>query len=106
MREVTVERGLVERVESMGGIAAKHVSPGRAGDPDRLVAVPMPGGCCPMCGTAARVGLLELKAPSGGLRELQERRMEQWRAVGVPSGWANGHGAVLAWLERLQRGVH
>jgi hypothetical protein len=105
MREVTVEQALVRKVEVMGGIAAKHVSPGRAGDPDRLIAIPRLGGPCPCCGSRADIGLLELKRPGQRPRPLQVRQMQAWEAVGVPTGWADTEGAVLAWLQGLSRGL-
>lgn len=37
IREVTIERHLVEQVRRLGGIAMKFVSPGYRGVPDRLI---------------------------------------------------------------------
>jgi hypothetical protein len=92
MRETTVEAHLIATAKSMGGLAVKHVSPGRAGDPDRLVAIPQPR--CPCCGLTARVGLMELKAPGKVVRPLQAHQIMEWQRVGVLAGWADSKPAV------------
>ena len=51
MRESDVEAWLVRAAKNRGGLAVKHVSPGRMGDPDRLVALPVHP--CPECGRRA-----------------------------------------------------
>ena len=71
MREKQVEQALVRAVHRMGGIAAKFVSPGWAGVPDRLVL--LPGG---------RMAFAELKAPGENPRPLQVRRKRQLEALG------------------------
>ena len=71
MRESAVERKFVTEVKKRGGIAAKFVSPGLNGMPDRLVL--FPGG---------RMAFVELKAPGETMRPLQVRRAEQLRALG------------------------
>lgn len=99
-RESAVEKHLVRQVREAGGIAAKHVSPGRAGDPDRLVAMPVQR--CPTCGRGAAVALLELKRPGEAPRPLQQARIEQWLAVGVRAGYADSPGAVDQFLRSLR----
>lgn len=104
MRETAVEQHCTKRAKQMGGLAVKHVSPGRAGDPDRLIALPMAP--CPHCGSAARVGLLELKRPREGVEpgSRQDERLKEWRRLGVPASWAATHTRVDAFLELLAAG--
>ena len=71
MRESTIEKKLVTEVKARGGMAAKFVSPGMNGMPDRIVL--MPGG---------RMGFVELKAPGKKPRLVQELRMRQLRRLG------------------------
>jgi hypothetical protein len=82
LRESKVESRLVRDVSRAGGIAAKHVSPGRAGDPDRLVVIPRRSPC-PVCGSASIVGLVEVKAPGQRPRPLQSHRIREWESVGM-----------------------
>lgn len=88
MRETTVESYLNRRVSALGGISAKHVSPGRAGDPDRLVKLP-----------GVPAALLELKRPGAALRPLQAARAREWAAAGMLCGWASTRDEVDAFLE-------
>lgn len=71
MREKNVETRLARAVKLMGGIAAKFVSPGLAGVPDRLVL--LPGG---------HMAFVELKAPGKCPRPLQVKRKSQLEALG------------------------
>jgi len=61
-RESQIERYMVRRVERIGGICFKFVSPGRVGVPDRVVV--LPGG---------EVIFVEIKAPGGVLSPMQVR---------------------------------
>ena len=70
MREKEVETYLVKRVKDSGGKAYKWVSPGNDGVPDRIVI--MPGG---------KVIFVELKAPGGKLRPLQEAKHAELRKL-------------------------
>lgn len=87
MRESDVEAMLVKAAARAGGLAAKHVSPGRAGDPDRLVVIPRPE--CPQCGSKAVVALVEVKRPGERPRPLQTRRMEEWASKGLRVAWVS-----------------
>lgn len=71
MGESKVERKLVTEVKKRGGLAAKFVSPGLDGVPDRLVL--FPGG---------RAAFVELKAPGKTMRPLQVLRAKQLTALG------------------------
>ena len=70
MREKEVEAYLVKRVKDLGGKAYKWVSQGNDGVPDRIVI--MPGGT---------VIFVELKAPGGKLRPLQEAKHTELRKL-------------------------
>lgn len=100
MRESDVEAWLVRAAKNRGGLAVKHVSPGRSGDPDRLVALPVHP--CPECGRRAAVGLLELKRPGEQPRPLQRARIDQWESLGVRAAWADSPAAVEQFLRGLK----
>lgn len=103
MREVTVEQALNREAELLGGRALKWVSPGNAGIPDRIVVLPMER--CPCCGTQARIGAIELKAPGKAPRKLQERQAEGLRALGMPVGWTDLPAGARTWVQGLARGL-
>lgn len=69
MREVNIEKRLVEAVKKIGGRAYKFESPGNNGVPDRLILLPK-----------GRVVFVECKAPKNGkisrLQRLQKKRLE------------------------------
>ena len=71
MLEKEIEKKLVKEVKNMGGIAAKFVSPGFDGVPDRLVLLPK-----------GKMAFIELKAKGKKLRPLQKRRIKQFQALG------------------------
>lgn len=71
MRESVIEKALVERVKTLGGMCEKFTSPSRRGVPDRLVT--LPGGL---------VVFVELKAPGKSLSVLQQRDHARRRALG------------------------
>lgn len=71
MREKTVEAALVKRVESLGGMCEKFVSPGRRNVPDRLVT--LPGG---------RIIFVEIKSPGKKPTPQQDRDHKRRMALG------------------------
>ncbi len=71
MRESKIEKSLKDRVQDMGGIALKFVSPGMAGVPDRIVLIPN-----------GKVVFVELKAPGKTIRPLQLKRKSQLEHLG------------------------
>ncbi|WP_026561408.1 VRR-NUC domain-containing protein [Bacillus sp. J37] len=71
MLEKYIEKKLVVEVKKMGGIAAKFVSLGLDGMPDRLVLLPL-----------GKIAFVELKAPGKKPRLLQIRRIKQLRKLG------------------------
>lgn len=73
MLEKDLERKVVSRVRSEGGLCLKWVSPGFTGVPDRIVILP-----------GNRVFFVELKRPGrkNGLSPRQERVIGRLRALG------------------------
>jgi len=75
MRESDIEAYLVREVRRLGGLAVKHISPGRSGDPDRLVKLP-----------GKPMALAEIKRPGEVARPDQEARLCEWAQLGVLVG--------------------
>lgn len=71
MLEKDIERKLMMRVKSTGGLALKFISPNFVGVPDRIIL--MPNG---------KVAFAELKAKGKKPRPIQIRRIEQLRKLG------------------------
>lgn len=71
MREKSIEQKLVCAVKRRGGICPKLVCPGFDGMPDRLIL--LPGG---------RMGFVEVKAPGGKPRPIQESRHQLLTRLG------------------------
>lgn len=69
--EKSIEDYLRLRVKQMGGRAYKFVSPGNAGVPDRLVALP-----------GTEMFFVELKAPGRKPTPLQERKIAELERFG------------------------
>ena len=66
MRESRIERYLVKKVESCGGLCLKFVSPGMNGVPDRIVLL-----------QDGQVTFVETKAPNGKPSPAQLRRHKE-----------------------------
>jgi Holliday junction resolvase len=64
IRESTIERELVKRVQEVGGKAYKWVSPGNVGVPDRLVVLPY-----------NTIAFVELKSPGNTTTEMQNMQI-------------------------------
>ena len=71
MREKVIEQKLVSEVKMRGGVCPKWVSPSFGGMPDRLVFLPK-----------SKFGMVEVKAPGGKPRKLQEARHRMFRQLG------------------------
>lgn len=71
MRESKIEKSLKNKIQNMGGIALKFISPGMAGIPDRIVLIPN-----------GKVVFVELKAPGKTMRPLQLKRKSQLEYLG------------------------
>lgn len=67
MKESDIEKYLLERVESFGGLCWKFVSPGTKGVPDRVVIL------------NGLTVFIEVKAPGQNPRDLQVKRIQQIR---------------------------
>lgn len=91
MRESTVEKYLCRRVDQLGGLCWKFVSPGLVGVPDRIVV--MPGG---------RTFYVELKAPGRAPRASQVRRHNALRQRGALVLTLDSVEAVDFWLEQFE----
>lgn len=70
MLEKEIEKALVKKVKSLGGICLKLVSPSMDGLPDRMVFL--------RCGKFA---FIELKAPGEKPRPLQTKRMADFEKL-------------------------
>ena len=71
MLEKEIERKLNRVAKARGGLSMKFVSPGMSGVPDRILL--MPGG---------KAAFVELKAPGGLPRPLQDFRLRQLSDLG------------------------
>ena len=91
MREKYIEHKLVMEVKRRGGMAAKFVSPGMNGMPDRIVL--MPNG---------RMGFVELKAPGKKPQLVQELRMRQLRRLGFYVAVVDGPERIGGVLDAIQ----
>ena len=91
MKESSIERRLVSEVKKRGGLAAKFVSPGLDGVPDRIAL--LPGG---------RLAFVELKAPGKTLRPLQTLRKEQLEGLGFRVYVVDGLEQIGVVLDAIQ----
>lgn len=91
MRESSIERRLVTEVKRRGGLAAKFVSPGLDGVPDRITL--LPGG---------KMAFVELKAPGKTLRPLQTLRKEQLESLGFLVFIVDGPEQIGGVLDAIQ----
>lgn len=69
--EKDVEKALVKRVKSLGGLCEKFTSPGRRSVPDRLVTMP-----------DGQIIFVELKRPGEEPTDLQDRDHAKRRELG------------------------
>ncbi|MCJ7839963.1 VRR-NUC domain-containing protein [Lederbergia sp. NSJ-179] len=71
MKESQLEKRLKDKIEKLGGLCFKWVSPGRRGVPDRICILPK-----------GRIIFVEMKAPNGRLSPLQRKRIDELRVRG------------------------
>ena len=88
MNEKIVEVKLRDGVKALGGVAYKWVSPGNAGVPDRVVA--LPGGA---------VHFIELKREGGMLTRMQKAQIARLRALGTDCAVVYGLAGVESYLK-------
>lgn len=88
MLEKDIEKALVLRIKSLGGMAEKFTSPNKRSVPDRLVTLP-----------EGRIIFVECKRPGGKLTEAQARDHAQRRALGCDVRVIDNLGSVNAFPE-------
>lgn len=91
MTEKRIEQRLVSEVKKRGGIAAKWVSPGFDGVPDRILL--FQGGV---------LAFVELKAPGEKMRPLQVRRKKQLEALGFQVYCIDNINMIGGMLDEIQ----
>lgn len=84
MKESKIETHLRKRIEALGGLCYKFVSPGRRNVPDRIVLLPGVTTIPPtrIWDTAPRTIFVELKAPGKKPTPGQLREHERLRGLG------------------------
>lgn len=88
-REKSLESYFMDKVNALGGICYKFVSPGNSGVPDRVVIYK---GC---------VVFVELKRPGKKPRKLQQLMIEEIRRQGVPAFAVNSKEQIDSLIARL-----
>jgi hypothetical protein len=91
LKESSIERRFAIEAKKRGGLAAKFVSPGLDGVPDRITL--LPGG---------KMAFVELKAPGKTLRPLQALRMEQLEGLGFRVFVVDGPEQIGVVLDAIQ----
>lgn len=86
-RERDIEKWLRQKIEQMGGIALKFISPGNDGVPDRIAI--LPGG---------QVWFIELKTTGENPRAIQEWQIERLRKLGCNVAVIAGMKEARAWI--------
>jgi hypothetical protein len=90
MRESTVERHLVQRVRSLGGMCLK-LMPMPAGTPDRIVVLP-----------GNRVYFVETKQPKGEVSPIQLERHRRLGLIGYPVAVLWNKKEVDQWMTQFE----
>lgn len=91
MGEKIIEHKLLMETKKIGGLALKFVSPGFDGVPDRIVL--LPGG---------KIGFVEVKAPGGKLRPLQQARHNLLCRLGFKVYALDGTDQIGVILDEIQ----
>lgn len=94
MKESQIERNLVDRIKTRGGLCYKFVSPANPGVPDRVIIVP-----------DGRTVFVELKTESGSLSKIQERQISEMRKRGADVRVCKGLESVKDLVEDLFPGT-
>lgn len=90
MREADLEKRLKTKIESVGGICWKFISPNCRGVPDRIIIMP-----------TGKVLFVELKTDKGVVAPLQQYRIDKLRALGCDARIIRGRKGVDELLEEL-----
>ena len=90
-RERDIEKYLKARVEEMGGLFMKFVSPGNDGVPDRIAIMP-----------GDHVWFVELKTSKGRTTAIQEWQIEQIKKRDVPAIVVRGMTDARVFIETLR----
>lgn len=94
MNEKPIEKYLVKRVKEVQARAAKFVSPGWSGVPDRIIIAP--GGL---------IVFVECKAPGEKPRKLQSYRMRQLSELGHKVATVDTYGSVDRLIEEVRNAI-
>lgn len=95
MNEKPIEKYLVKKAKSIGARAAKFVSPGWSGVPDRIIMAP--GGL---------IVFVECKAPGEKPRKLQVYRMKQLNELGFRTETVDTYESVDRLINDIDRDVY
>ena len=90
MRESELEKRLKIKIEHIGGLCWKFISPNCAGVPDRIIIIP-----------DGKIIFAELKTDIGVVAPLQQYRIDQLRALGCYARIIRGRKSVDELLEEL-----
>lgn len=94
MYEREIERKLVAKTKTVGGIAPKFTSPGFDGMPDRIILLPN-----------GKMAFAELKAPGKKPRPLQEARHNLLRRLGFKVYVIDGVEQIGSVIDEVQNGT-
>lgn len=92
MLEKEIEKYLRKRIEALGGIAYKFISPNNIGVPDRIVI--LPGGL---------IYFIELKSDKGKPRKIQEYQMKTLLELGCNVKIINSMYEIDKFIEEIKR---
>lgn len=93
VREIEVEKKLVEEVRKRGGLCLKFVSPGYDGVPDRLLLLPK-----------GKIVFVETKAPGKKPRKLQMARHRLFRRLGCRVYVIDKKEQIKEMLDEVEKG--
>ncbi len=71
MNEREIEKALVDKVKSLGGLCLKFTSTSMTGIPDRIILLPK-----------GKIGFIEVKRPGESPRPIQRKRIRQLQDLG------------------------
>lgn len=95
MLEKDIEQWLNKKVESLGGLSFKFVSPNNPGVPDRIYI--LPGG---------KVFFVELKTEIGKMSNIQKWQRERLQKIGCRFYLVKGMGQARKFIKELENEIH